>query len=262
MMPSSRRGGLRPDSRRGNYVPESIRPGEHEMLVAYDRAEHALLAAELLGRAVEIAARERGIARVALSGGSTPQDAYRAIASLALPFDRVEWYWVDERAVPPDHPRSNYGAAARDLSLADGRHGKAFRMEAERDPAEAAAAYEAFLRRQFGVASSVAFDAMILGVGDDGHTASLFPGTGVVGIDDRLVTAVREQPDKGLEARVTLTAPVILEAQLCLVLARGKSKKAPITAARLPGPDDQTPARILQRAKGRVVWVLDPEAAP
>ena len=136
------------------------------------------------------------MARVALSGGSTPSEAYQRLAALALPFDRVEWYWVDERGVPPDHARSNYGAAARDLSLADGKHGQAFRMEGERDLDEAAAAYEALLRRRFGVASAVAFDAMTLGVGDDGHTASLFPGIGAVAIDDRLVAHIREQPDE------------------------------------------------------------------
>jgi 6-phosphogluconolactonase len=233
-----------------------------EVLVAQSREEHAAFAAELLGRAITDAVRDRGLARVAISGGTTPGDAYRKVAALALPFDRVEWYWVDERGVPPDHPRSNYGAASRDLSLGDGKHGAAFRMEGERDLGEAAASYEALLRRRFGVAAAVAFDAVTLGVGDDGHTASLFPGTGAVAIDDRLVAHVREQPEKKLEARVTLTAPVILEARLCLVLARGAGKKAPVTAARLPGIEEEVPARILQRAKGKVVWVLDEEAAP
>jgi 6-phosphogluconolactonase len=233
-----------------------------ETLVARDRDEHAALAAELLGRAVDDAVRARGVARVALSGGTTPAEAYRRLAALSLPFDRVEWYWVDERGVPPENERSNYAAAARDLSLADGRHGRAFRMEGERDLDAAAAAYEGLLRRRFGVASAVAFDAMTLGVGDDGHTASLFPGTGAVAVDDRLVAHVREQPEKKLEARVTLTAPVILEARLAVVLARGAAKRGPVTAARTPGSEEETPARILQRAKGRVVWVLDQEAAP
>jgi 6-phosphogluconolactonase len=233
-----------------------------ETIVAHDRDEHAALAAELLGRAIDDAVRARGVARVALSGGTTPAEAYRRLAALALPFDRVEWYWVDERGVPPEHPRSNYAAAARDLSLEGGRHGAAFRMEGERDLDAAAAAYESLLRRRFGVASAVAFDAMTLGVGDDGHTASLFPGTGAVAVADRLVAHVREQPEKKLEARVTLTAPVILEARLAVVLARGASKRGPIVAARTPGSEEEIPARILQRAKGRVVWVLDQDAAP
>lgn len=235
---------------------------DHEIVVARDRDEHAALAAELLGRAIDDAVRARGVARVALSGGTTPAEAYRKLAALALPFDRVEWYWVDERGVPPDHARSNYAAAARDLSLEGGAHGRAFRMEGERDLDEAASTYEALLRRNFGVAAAVAFDAMTLGVGDDGHTASLFPGTGAVAVADRLVAHVREQPEKKLEARVTLTAPVLLEARLAVVLARGASKRGPITAARAPGSEEEVPARVLQRAKGRVVWVLDQDAAP
>lgn len=236
-------------------------PAQQEILVAADRAEHAALAAELLARAIVAAVDEQGVARVALSGGTTPSEAYQRLAALALPFDHVEWYWVDERGVPPDHARSNYGAAARDLSLADGAHGRAHRMEGEIDLDAGAAAYEALLRRSFGVASGVAFDAITLGVGDDGHTASLFPGIGAVRIDDRLVAHIREQPEKKLEARLTLTAPVIREARLVVVLARGESKKRVVVAARAPGNEDEVPSRILQRARGRVVWVLDREAA-
>jgi 6-phosphogluconolactonase len=134
-------------------------------------------------------------------------------------------------------------------------------MEGERDPAAAAKDYEALLRRTFGVAGAVAFDAMVLGIGDDGHTASLFPGIGAVAIDDRLVAAIPEQPAKKLEPRITLTAPVILEAHLLVMLARGVSKQKVVEAAQSPGSEDEVPARLLQRARGKVVWVLDREAA-
>ncbi len=234
---------------------------DQEILVARDRADHAALAAELLGRAITTAVQERGVARVALSGGTTPAEAYQRVAALALPFDKVEWYWVDERGVPPDNARSNYGAAAKDLSLADGKHGIAHRMEGEKDLDAAAAAYEKLLRRSFGVASEVAFDAVVMGIGDDGHTASLFPGIGAVRIDDRLVAHIPEQPEKKLEARITLTAPVILEARLLVVLVRGAAKKPVVVAARAPGSEDEIPSRIFQRARGRVVWVLDADAA-
>ncbi len=233
----------------------------HEVIVATDHAEHARIAAEVLARAIVAAADARGVARIALSGGSTPSETYQRLGALALPFDRLEWFWVDERGVPPSSPRSNYGTAARDLALADERHGRAFRMQAENDLSEAASGYEALLRRAFGVASAVAFDAITLGVGDDGHTASLFPDIGAVTIDDRLVAHIVPPPEKKLEERVTLTAPVILEAKLVVVLARGASKRAVVAAARAPGSEDAVPARILQRAKGRVVWVLDRDAA-
>jgi 6-phosphogluconolactonase len=233
-----------------------------ETIVAGTPHEQATLAAELLARAIHDAVEARGVARVALSGGTTPSDTYRHLASLTLPWSQVEWYWVDERAGAPDSPRSNYAAAARDLQLASGARGEAFRLESEAaDLAAAARAYEALLRRTFGVASAVAFDAMTLGIGDDGHTASLFPGLGVAAIDDRLVAAIPEQPAKKLEARLTLTAPVIHEARLVVMIVRGAAKRAPVAAARQSGSEDEIPARLLQRARGRVVWVLDKEAA-
>lgn len=233
-----------------------------ETLVARDATEHAAFAAEVLARAVAEAVDKRGVARVALSGGETPVQMHQNLASLALPFDKIEWYWVDERAVPPEHARSNYGAAARDLQLADGKHGRAFRMEGERLDLEAAARdYQLTLRRAFGVAGAASFDAIALGIGDDGHTASMFPGTGTTLIEDRLVAAVPDQPEKKLEARLTLTAPVICEARLVLMLARGASKRRPVSLAKSAGPEDEVPARLLQRAKGSVVWLLDEAAA-
>lgn len=237
--------------------------GAHETIVAGDEREHAALAAEIAARAIRAAIEERGAARVALSGGSTPSPAYRALAALDLPWERVTWLQVDERAVPPDHARSNVGAIARALGPAvTAASGGVRRMEAE-DPnlGAAAARYEALLRERFGVASAVAFDLIVLGVGEDGHTASLFPGTGAVAIDDRLVAAIPAQPAKGLEARLTLTAPVLVEARAVLVLARGASKRLPIVAARSPGPEDEIPARVLLRARGRVTWLLDHGAA-
>jgi 6-phosphogluconolactonase len=169
---------------------------------------------------------------------------------------------VDERAVAPDNPRSNYGAARRDLAAARIPEESFFRMQGElADLAGAAARYEALLRARFGVASAVAFDLMTLGIGDDGHTASLFPGTGAVGIDDRLVAAIPAQPDKGLEARLTLTVPVIREARLKLLLARGADKRRVIELAKRAGPEDEVPARVARGGAGQLVWLLDAAAA-
>ncbi|MEZ4301167.1 MAG: 6-phosphogluconolactonase [Polyangiaceae bacterium] len=238
---------------------------EQETLVASDDIELAALAAELMGRAIASAVRDRGVARVALSGGSTPRPAYQRLAQLALPWDRVEWFWVDERAVPPDHTRSNFGAAAADLGFdrLPLSAGTVHRMKGETaDLASAAADYERLLRATFGVASAVAFDVMTLGVGDDGHTASLFPGMGTTAIADRLVIDVPAQPDKGLEARLSLTAPVIQEARLALVLAAGAKKREVLVQARSAGSEDAIPSRLLQRCRGHLVWLVDPAAAP
>jgi 6-phosphogluconolactonase len=240
----------------------SLGAGPGELLVAADVREHAALVSELMARAIWTAVEQRGVARVAISGGSSPSDAHRHLASLELPWPSVEWFWVDERAVPPEHARSNYGSARRDLGLDRMPPERVHRMEAEAADREAAAvSYERLLRRTFGVAAAVAFDVMTLGVGDDGHTASLFPGLGLTWVDDRLVLAVPEQHSKGLEPRLTLSAPVIHEARLVLVIARGAGKRAMIEAARGPGDVEAIPSRTIQRSKGRVVWVVDREAA-
>ena len=233
-----------------------------ETIVAGSREEHTALAAELLARAIQGAIDDRGVARVALSGGTTPSDTYRFLAGLALPWSQVEWYQVDERAGDPASPRSNAAAATRALGLDGGAHGRLFRMESEAtDLAAAARAYEAILRTTFGIAGAVSFDAVTLGIGDDGHTASLFPRLGVVAIDDRLVAAIPEQPEKKLEARLTLTASVIHEARLVVMIVRGETTRAVVAAAREPGSEEAIPARLLQRARGRVVWILDKDAA-
>ncbi|AUX43926.1 6-phosphogluconolactonase [Sorangium cellulosum] len=236
--------------------------GAEETCVAKDAAEMSRLAAELAARAIAAAIEARGVARIALSGGGTPSEAYQRLAALDLPWAQTEWFWVDERAVAPDHPRSNYGAARRDLAAAHIPEENFFRMEGESpDLAGAAARYEQVLRARFGVAAAAAFDVMTMGIGDDAHTASLFPGTGAVHIEDRLVAAIPAQPDKGLEARLTLTAPVIREARLKLLLARGASKRAVIEQAKRPGPADEVPARIVRGGTGRLVWLLDAAAA-
>ena len=239
--------------------------GRRETIVANDDAELALLAAELMARAIVEAVDQRGVARVALSGGTTPGPAYKRLTDLALPWDRVEWFWVDERAVPPDHERSNFRQAQADLGLdkAPLNRGLVHRMAGESsDLATAAGDYQGLLRERFGIAGAVAFDVMTLGIGDDGHTASLFPGMGTVSVNDRLVLAVPAQPDKGLEARLTLSAPVICEARLAIVLAKGRKKRDVIVKAEVAGPEDEVPSRLFRRIKGDVVWVVDKDAAP
>lgn len=243
----------------------TARAGTSETIVARDDAELAAFGADLMGRAIVEAVSSRGVARVALSGGSTPGETYRRLATLSLPWDRVEWFWVDERAVPPDHDRSNHRAAVADLGLSGAPRsgGQVFRMRGEAEyPSAAASEYEEILRARFGVAKAVAFDVVTLGVGDDGHTASLFPGMGTVAVADRLVLAVPAQPEKGLEPRLTLTAPVLCESRLALVLAKGKKKREVLIAARTPGDEDAVPSRLFQRIEGHVVWLVDEAAAP
>lgn len=233
-----------------------------ETLVAASAEEQAALGAELIARAIHEAILERGVARIALSGGSTPRLAYEHLGRQRLDWPRTEWFWVDERAGAKDSDRSNYAHAYAELGLADKPGARVHRMEADLpDLGDAAARYEATLRRSFGVAAAVAFDVLTLGIGDDGHTASLFPGLPTVAVEDRLVASVPAQPHKGLEARLTLTAPVIREARLAVVLCRGAAKRPVIELARSPGPLAEVPSRLISAVRGRVVWLLDEAAA-
>lgn len=236
----------------------SVTSSGWDVVRADSEDEHALLGAELLARAIDEAVRTRGRAYVALSGGSTPAPVYRKLTEYELPLDCIDWFWVDERAVAPDHLRSNFRAVFDDLQLGRVDASRVHRMEADAaDLVSAAARYERLLRQTFGFAGAVAFDAMTLGIGDDGHTASLFPGTGAVDIDDKLVMAVDAQPKRGIEARMTLTVPVLCAAKFVLVLARGVQKRPPVTAAFMDGPEDAVPARILRRARGKITWLFD-----
>ena len=235
-----------------------------EALVAFDAEQLVELAASALAGAIEEAVASRGVARIALSGGSTPGPVYARLAKLELPWARTEWFWVDERAVGPDSPRSNFRGAdeALGFALRGVPQEQVHRMQGEAEDLEASArAYEQALRASFGEVELPRFDAVVLGVGDDGHTASLFPGLPTVHLQDRWVAAVPAQPERGLEPRLTLTTPVLRASRLCLVLCRGASKRSVVAAARTPGSLDNVPARLLLEAQGQVLWLLDGPAA-
>lgn len=232
--------------------------------VATDPEELAERGATKLRAAIVDAVRERGRAVVALSGGETPRPAYVRLAELDVPWERVELVWVDDRFVPWSSPRSNYGVALRDwLARLPIPKGNVHPMPPEGPDHEGAArAYDAELRRVLGAPAgappdALALDLALLGVGDDGHTASLFPGTAALDVTDRAVVAV---PGEGArEPRITLTFPVLWSARRLLVLAQGPKKKPVIAAAR---GDGAIPARRLQRARGELVWLVDRAAAP
>lgn len=206
--------------------------------------------ARRVAAALEAAIAARGAAALALAGGTTPRPAYRALARLPLPWDRIDCYFGDERAVPPEHPDANYQMAAEALLDPAGvpaarRH----RMPAERADREAAA-------REYGEPLPERLDLLLLGIGGDGHTLSLFPGSWALGETARRVVAVEAPvPPHG---RLTLTFPPIAAARARLVLARGAAK-ASVVAHALDGPADVAacPAQLARPA----VWLLDPGAA-
>ncbi len=203
---------------------------------------------------------------VALSGGSTPKVLYRLLTQLpyrdTIDWRRVHVFWGDERSVPPDAAESNYRMARETLLIhvpipVDQIH----RIQGEVDPEEAATRYEQDLIRFFGLLPGELpeFDLILLGIGADGHTASLFPATVALDENDRLVVA---NPVDTLETvRITFTIPVLTEATNVMVLAAGADKAVAVQRA-LEGPYEpiQTPAQVLRTAVGTVTWLLD-EAA-
>ncbi len=202
-----------------------------------------------------------GRASLALSGGNTPRDAYGLLArESGLDWNKVEVFWVDERAVAPTDDRSNYRhARERLLDAAGVPAARVHRMPADAPDLPAAAReYEKSIRASLeqdgdGVPS---FDVVVLGVGDDGHTASLFPGEPTVDVHDRLVVSV---PAKGSrEARLTLTVPMLEHARNILILAVGAEKRPALERAwSAQGDVHETPARVVRGCRGAVTWIID-----
>jgi 6-phosphogluconolactonase len=231
-----------------------------------DGAAVATEAARLLAEALKSAIAARGKASLALSGGNTPRPAYEQLAAQAgVDWSKVSVFWIDERAVPPDHSRSNYRLAKESLlSRAPIPAENVHRMTGEaKDLARAARDYEAVLREVLGAAagSVPVLDVAVVGIGDDGHTASLFPGGTAVHERTRLVLDVPAAPDKDREARLTVTAPVIEQIRTVFSLVVAKTKKGPLERIAAPtGSLDETPSRLYRSVHGALTWVVD-EAA-
>jgi len=238
-------------------------PGQ--LIVLREAGQVAQQAAALVGRALQAAISLRGYATLALSGGNTPRAAYALLATEpGIEWASVRVFWVDERAVPPDDDRSNYRwAKATLLDAARVPERQVHRMPAERtDGDQAAREYELLLRSQTqtGDDGIPALDVVVLGVGDDGHTASLFPGEPSVDVVHRLVLAVPARA--GREGRLTLTVPAIQHGRSVFVLALGAGK---IQALRrvwdIQGDLHETPARLVRGCRGSITWLVDRAAA-
>ena len=231
--------------------------------------EVSLATARLFASHVEQAVATRGVARVAISGGSTPKVMFELLADPAKPFaetipwDKLQLFWVDERCVPPDHPESNYRMTNEALLSKVGiLPQNVFRMEGELDPEEAANRYEATIRNSMKLegAESPHFDLVLLGMGDDGHTASLFPHTAAINEMARLVVA-NHVPQKDTW-RISLTWPVINTAAEVAFEIVGAGK-AGILAQVLTGPRDPEtlPSQLIRPSNGKLLFLLDEAAA-
>ncbi len=228
----------------------------------------SLAAAAEFVRVAAAAIQTRDRFTVVLSGGSTPRRLYEILASAPfraqLDWSKVEFFWGDERAVPPDHEDSNYAMASKamllPLAIAPAR---IHRMQAEREDLELAAReYEAEIARVFRVRGDVppTFDLILLGMGADGHTASLFPFTATLKESTRWV--VPNYVPKLSAYRLTMTAPLINHAARVLFLVAGADKAAALAEV-LQGPadPDRLPSQRIRPQSGELLWLLDQAAS-
>ena len=211
-------------------------------------------AAEVAGMLAEAAGRG---GQIVLTGGSSPKRAYEMAAGADWAGATV-WFG-DERCVPPDHPDSNYGMAEQALLTRADPRPDVVRMEGELGPDAAAGAYEAEIRSRLG--GEPRWDLLLLGLGPDGHVASLFPGKPEVHERSRLVVGV---PVAGMEPqvpRVSLTLPAIEAARAVVFLVTGDKKADAVRRAFGPSPDPDLPGAMVRPAAGSLTVVLDEAAA-
>lgn len=260
------------------------------LTITPDENALAEAAAERITALIEQSIADRGSALVSLTGGSTPRRLYALLADATRPWrTRIDWarvhlFWGDERHVPPDHKDSNYGMAkAALLDHVPVPPSQVHRMRGELpDAADAARAYEQELRDGFTAAgrADLTFDVMLLGLGEDAHIASIFPGSELLQRPVKGRPTPDEASDDGgghpfterrvaaiwaphLNAwRITLTPPALLDARAILMVVAGATKADAVRAALDDTPDvTRRPAQLLREVGERVEWVLDRAAA-
>ncbi len=239
-----------------------------DILLCRDPEEVSHRGAELFVRLADEAVSSTDRFTVALSGGSTPRALYALLASdqfrEQVPWSKVHLFWGDERCVPPDHPDSNYRMTRETLlEKAPILDENVYRMPAElEDHIRAAAQYEQTLKTFFQVpiGGLPSFDLILLGMGDDGHTASLFPGTAALEETERLVAA--NYVEKFGTYRLTLTVPLINQAANVAFLITGDSK-ASVLREVLEGEHqpERFPSQLVRPVKGQLVFIVDRAAA-
>lgn len=221
-------------------------------------------AAGLIVQQARHATQARGRFSVALAGGHTPERAYELLAQgpfgTRVPWGQVHVFWGDERCVPLDDPRSNARMARQALlGQVSIPPSQIHPIPCAGTPQGAAEQYQAVLQAFFGD-QMPCFDLILLGLGENGHTASLFPGTPVLREQERWVAAVHAAATE-LD-RVTLTAPLINQARVVAFLVSGSSKASILREVLEGSPDpERLPAQLIQPAKGELHWLVDQEAA-
>jgi 6-phosphogluconolactonase len=239
-----------------------------EIKVFPDIAAVAQNAAQRLATLAEEAVQARGVFTLALSGGSTPRALYSLLADdptfrTRLPWNSIHYFWGDERFVPPDHPDSNFGMASEVLlSRVPVPPQNIHRVHTELgDPEKTAEAYETELRKFFSTPEGQfpRFDLILLGLGPDGHTASLFPNSPALNEQVKLVVA--NWVEKFLSYRITMTFPVLNNGATVMFLVTGPEKAEAVKSVIGGASDKPLPAQLVRPTNGQLIWFLDQAAA-
>jgi 6-phosphogluconolactonase len=239
-------------------------PSEQDIVVK-DNQDWALWAADMFLERARECVRERGRFAVAVSGGSTPRPVHRLLARepyrSVIPWARTHLFWVDERCVPETSAASNFGAAKEDfVDHIPIPASQIHPMPVEAAPHQGARQYEEELREFFASEEKgfPVFDLIFLGIGQDGHMASLFPGHNALHESERWVVAVKGgHPNV---SRLTMTLPVLNSANVLAFLVYGKGK-ASVMKAIFDESDNLLPVQRIQPTQGRMIWLVDKEAS-
>ena len=243
----------------------ALQQSSSDFLICADAAELAREAARRFAELAEVFITDSGRFNVVLSGGSTPRAMFSILAQHpypdSIPWNAINFFWGDERSVPPDHPDSNYRMAREMLlSKVPVPSGNVFRIPAEDEDHERAAASYSETLQKFFAEEWPHFDLVFLGMGPDGHTASLFPSTAALKANDRI--AAPNYVEKFQSWRITLTADAINKARNIIFLVAGQDK-APALKEVIRGPrnSDQYPSQLIEPYYGTLLWMIDEAAA-
>lgn len=238
-----------------DFTGEAMAPTVH-VEVHGDRAALVERARDLVIEQIQTAIAARGVCYLALAGGSTPKPLYEALAQETLPWSCLHIFWGDERYVPIDHPDSNAGMAkAAWLDQVSIPAEQIYPVPTQAETPQAAAdQYQTTLETVMG--SAPIFDVVLLGMGDDGHTASLFPHTPALTVSDRWATV----GNKGDNPRITFTVPLINQSRCVMFLVSGENKQTALKTVFAETADsNQYPSRLIQ-PQGELWWLLDQAA--